>query len=70
MQAILLVWGVPEDALKKIPVKGSPLYGEYDFIAKVEFKNEAEMERFETSLRALIKGNTYKLLPILTSSPP
>ncbi|AJC72007.1 hypothetical protein X802_07430 [Thermococcus guaymasensis DSM 11113] len=70
MQAILLVWGVTEEVLKKIPVKGSPLYGEYDFIAKVGFEDEEEMQRFETSLRALIKGNTYKLLPILTSSPP
>ncbi len=66
MEAILLVWGVSEDVLKKIPVKGTPLYGEYDFIAKVEFKNEADMERFERFLKALIKGNTYKLLPIVT----
>ncbi len=67
MQAILLVWGVRDEVLKKIPVDGSWLYGEYDFIAKVEFEDEEEMQRFEKSLRALIKGNTYKLLPVVAS---
>ncbi len=68
MEAILLVWGVRDEVLKKIPVEGSWLYGEYDFIAKVEFEDEAEMESFERFLRSLINSNTYKLLPVIASA--
>ena len=67
MEAIHLVWGVGDDVLRKIPVEGSWLYGEYDFIAKVKFRDRIEMERFERLLRSLINGNTYKLLPVITS---
>ncbi|WP_456365866.1 hypothetical protein [Thermococcus sp.] len=68
VEAILLVWGVRDEVLERIPVKGSWLYGEYDFIAKVEFSGEAEAEAFERSLRKIINGGTYKLLPIKLSA--
>ncbi|ASJ03471.1 hypothetical protein A3L09_09465 [Thermococcus profundus] len=66
-EAILLVWGVRDEILKLLPVEGHWLYGEYDFIAKVEFEGWAEMEEFEKTIRALINGNTYKLLPVISS---
>ena len=65
---MLLVWGVRDEVLEKIPVEGSWLYGEYDFIAKVEFADVAEMEAFERSLRRIINGGTYKLLPVKISA--
>lgn len=67
MEAILLVWGVRDEVLREIPVDGNWLYGEYDFIAKVEFDSQEDMERFEKFLRSLIKGNTYKLLPVIAA---
>jgi len=69
MEAILLVWGVRDEVLEKLPVSGHWLYGEYDFIAKVHFEDERDMERFEKDLRRLIKGNTFKLMPIKFSAP-
>jgi hypothetical protein len=54
--------------LEKIPVEGQWLYGEYDFIAKVEFADITEMDAFERLLRRVIKGNTYKLLPVRISA--
>jgi uncharacterized protein with GYD domain len=66
-EAILLVWGVRDEVLKLLPVEGHWLYGEYEFIAKVEFDDWAEMEEFERAIRALINGNTYKLLPVTLS---
>ena len=68
IEAILLVWGVRDEVLRKIPVEGRWLYGEYDFIARVEFSSEAEMEAFERSLRRLINGNTFKLMPVKLSA--
>jgi len=68
IEAILLVWGVRDEVLEKIPVEGSWLYGEYDFIAKVEFGSEMELEAFEKQLRKLINGNTFKLIPIKLSA--
>jgi DNA-binding Lrp family transcriptional regulator len=65
---MLLVWGVRDEVLKKIPVDGQWLYGEYDFIAKVEFADLAEMEEFERLIRRIINGNTYKLLPVKISA--
>jgi len=67
MEAILLVWGVGDDVLEKLPVDGYWLYGEYDFIAKLEFSNRAEMDGFEKTLRGLIRGGTFKLLPVKLS---
>ncbi len=67
-EAILLVWGVRDEVLEELPVEGSWLYGEYDFIAKVEFADVVEMEAFERSLRRVINGGTYKLLPIKLSA--
>ncbi|NJF25649.1 hypothetical protein [Thermococcus sp. Bubb.Bath] len=67
-EAILLVWGVRDEVLEKIPVEGQWLYGEYDFIARVEFADVAEMEAFERLLRRIINGNTYKLLPVKISA--
>jgi len=68
IEAILLVWGVRDEVLEKLPVSGQWLYGEYDFIAKVDFASEAEMEEFERTLRHIIKGNTFKLMPIKLSA--
>jgi hypothetical protein len=68
MEEILLVWGVRDEVLREIPVKGHWLYGEYDFIAKVEFSSSEEMEQFEANLQHLIKGNTFKLIPIRLSA--
>ncbi len=68
MEAILLVWGVRDEVLRKLPVEGYWLYGEYDFIAKVEFSTDEEMEEFERKLQHLIKGNTFKLTPVRLSA--
>lgn len=65
---MLLVWGVRDEVLERIPVEGQWLYGEYDFIAKVEFADLAEMEEFERLIRRIINGNTYKLLPVKISA--
>lgn len=67
-EAILLVWGVRDEVLEELPVEGSWLYGEYDFIAKVEFSSEEEAEEFEKLVRRIINGGTYKLLPIKLSA--
>ncbi len=68
IEAILLVWGVRDEVLERIPVEGYWLYGEYDFIAKVEFQNESEMERFAGELKKLVHGGTFKLMPITLSA--
>ncbi|WP_457742097.1 hypothetical protein [Thermococcus sp.] len=68
IEAILLVWGVRDEVLEKLPVEGFWLYGEYDFIARVDFANEREMEEFEKTLRKLINGNTFKLMPVKLSA--
>jgi DNA-binding Lrp family transcriptional regulator len=68
IEAILLVWGVRDEVLEKLPVSGQWLYGEYDFIAKVDFAGEREMEEFEKALRRLINGNTFKLMPVKLSA--
>ncbi|ASI99965.1 hypothetical protein A3L02_08805 [Thermococcus celer Vu 13 = JCM 8558] len=67
IEAILLVWGVRDEVLEKLPVKGHWLYGEYDFIAKVDFRDEFEMEEFMKDLKRIIHGGTFKLLPVLIS---
>ncbi|WP_297464636.1 Lrp/AsnC ligand binding domain-containing protein [Thermococcus sp.] len=68
IEAILLVWGVRDEVLEKLPVDGYWLYGEYDFIAKVEFRDVAGMERFVEELRRLINGGTFKLMPVTLSA--
>lgn len=68
IEAILLVWGVRDEVLEKLPVEGYWLYGEYDFIAKVEFRDEVEMEQFSSQLRRTIKGGTFKLMPVTLSA--
>ncbi|MBP1910952.1 hypothetical protein [Thermococcus stetteri] len=68
IEAILLVWGVRDEVLESIPVEGQWLYGEYDFIAKVDFASEEELEEFEKLLRKLINGNTFKLMPVKLSA--
>lgn len=68
IEAILLVWGVRDEVLEKLPVSGQWLYGEYDFIAKVDFASEKELEEFERALRHLIRRNTFKLMPIKLSA--
>ncbi|WP_297435206.1 hypothetical protein [Thermococcus sp.] len=67
MEAILLVWGVRDEVLKGLPVEGHWLYGEYDFIAKVEFRSSMEMEKFEKTLRHVIDGGRFKLMPVKIS---
>nr|WP_245250255.1 hypothetical protein [Thermococcus stetteri] len=54
--------------MESIPVEGQWLYGEYDFIAKVDFASEEELEEFEKLLRKLINGNTFKLMPVKLSA--
>ena len=46
LKAILLIWGeVRDETLKKLPIKGYWLYGEYDFIAKVEFPSNPKIKK-------------------------
>jgi len=68
MEAILLVWGVRDEVLRRIPVEGYWLYGEYDFIARVEFSTGEEMEEFERRIRRIIRGGTFKLIPVELSA--
>lgn len=68
IEAILLVWGVRDEVLEKLPVEGYWLYGEYDFIAKVEFRDEFEMEEFMRDLTRIIHGGTFKLIPVMISA--
>ncbi|ASJ07577.1 hypothetical protein A3L08_09720 [Thermococcus pacificus] len=68
IEAILLVWGVRDEVLEKLPLEGHWLYGEYDFIAKIELRDEFEMEQFAEELRHLIHGGTFKLMPIALST--
>ncbi|NJE02550.1 hypothetical protein E3E27_00035 [Thermococcus sp. MV11] len=65
---MLLVWGVRDEVLERLPVSGYWLYEEYDFIASVDFASEREMEEFEKVLRRLINGNTFKLMPVRLSA--
>ncbi len=63
------MWGgVRDEILRELPVEGQWLYGEYDFIAKVDFSSESEMEDFEKLLRKLVNGNTFKLMPVKLSA--
>lgn len=68
IEAILLVWGVRDEVLEKLPVEGYWLYGEYDFIAKMEFRDEFEMEEFMRDLKRVIHGGTFKLIPVVISA--
>ncbi|MBO8175669.1 MAG: hypothetical protein H0Z18_10455 [Thermococcus sp.] len=68
LEAILLVWGVRDEVLKKLPVEGYWLYGEYDFIAKVEFADENELKEFSLRLARLVGRGKFKLYPIKLSS--
>lgn len=68
IEAILLVWGVRDEVLEKLPIKGYWLYGEYDFIAKLEFRDEFEMEEFMRDLKSVIHGGTFKLMPAMISA--
>ena len=68
IEAILLVWGARDEVLKKIPVEGYWLYGEYDFIAKVECSDEEQMKSFLRELKHVIHGGTFKLIPVQLSA--
>ena len=68
LEAILLVWGVKDEILKEFPVKGYWLYGEYDFIAKVEFADEDELKEFSSRLSRLMGKGKFKLFPVKLSS--
>lgn len=57
-----------DEILRELPVEGQWLYGEYDFIARVDFSSESEMEDFERLLRKIINGNTFKLMPVKLSA--
>ncbi len=54
--------------LKKLPVEGYWLYGEYDFIAKVEFADENELKEFRLKLTKLVGRGKFKLFPVKLSS--
>jgi len=66
IEAILLVWGTRDDVIRMLPVDGYLLYGEYDFIAKVEFKSEAELMEFERRIHEVLGSGRFKLMPIRT----
>ncbi|MCD6559954.1 hypothetical protein [Palaeococcus sp. (in: euryarchaeotes)] len=63
LEAILLIWGVRDEVLEKLPVEGYWLYGEYDFIAKVDFKDETRLEEFKIELHRLV-GNNFTIYPV------
>jgi len=66
LEVILLVWGVRDEVLEELPVEGYWLYGEYDFIAKVDFRDEAELAEFTKSLHKKV-GNKFTLYPVVLS---
>jgi len=55
LKAVLVIWGVKDDILKKLPIEGHWLYGEYDFISILDFDNSGELEEFKEELYNEIK---------------
>lgn len=64
LEAILLIWGVRDEVLERLPVKGYWIYGEYDFIAKIDFDDEKELKEFSLMLTRLIGGGKFKIFPV------
>lgn len=64
LKAILLIWGVRDEVLEKLPIKGYWIYGEYDFIAKIDFTDEKELKEFSLMLTKLIGGGKFKIFPV------
>ena len=71
IEALLLVWGVRDEDLERLPVNGYWLYGEYDFIGKIYVESEEEFEALKREISAIV-GHNFKIFPIkysATSSP-
>ncbi|MDK2854765.1 MAG: hypothetical protein PWQ92_1659 [Thermococcaceae archaeon] len=68
LEAVLLMWGVREEVLEKLPIKGHWLYGEYDFIAVLRFEEGKELEEFKRELHHLIGSEKFKIYPVKYSA--
>ncbi len=64
IEAILLIWGTRDEVIRQLPVNGHMLYGEYDFIAKVEFTSDKELREFEKRIRRILGSSRFKIMPI------
>lgn len=62
IEVILFVWGVRDEILREFFVEGQWFYGEYDFIVRVDFFSDFEMEDFERFFRKIINGNMFKFM--------
>jgi len=61
LKAVLVIWGVKDDILEKLPIEGHWIYGEYDFISILDFDNSGELEEFKEKLRHLIGDEKFKV---------
>ncbi|EHR79347.1 hypothetical protein OCC_07606 [Thermococcus litoralis DSM 5473] len=68
LEAVLLIWGVRDEVLEKLPIKGHWLYGEYDFIAFLRFEDNKELEEFKRELHHLIGSEKFKIYPVKYSA--
>ncbi|USS40209.1 hypothetical protein NF865_07700 [Thermococcus aggregans] len=68
LEAVLLVWGVRDDVLRELPIKGYWLYGEYDFIAVLTFENREKLEEFKQKLNCIIGDGKFKVCPVRYSA--
>jgi len=64
LKAVLVIWGVKDDILKKLPIEGHWVYGEYDFISILDFDNSGELEEFKEKLRHLIGDEKFKVYSV------
>lgn len=67
-EVVLLIWGVRDEVLEKLPIKGHWLYGEYDFIAVLSFEDSRELEEFKRELHHLIGSEKFKMYPVKYSA--
>ncbi|WP_048151435.1 hypothetical protein [Palaeococcus ferrophilus] len=67
IEALLLVWGVRDEDLERLPVDGYWLYGEYDFIGKIYAESEEEFEALKRQI-ARIVGHNFKIFPVKYSA--
>ncbi len=56
-----------DEVLKRLPVEGYWLYGEYDFIAKVELETEEDLLTFEKRIHEILCPGRFKLMPVKLS---
>jgi len=68
LEVVLLIWGVRDEVLRKLPIKGYWLYGEYDFIAVLSFENNEKLEEFKRELYHLIGSEKFKIYPVKYSA--